>query len=412
MKHVKLWVLFLCAILLSTVLSGCWNYTDIETQFVVMGVTIDKDPETQEFIMLTEVSKAKGGADAELITRIESGEGVTLFDASRNSIMKIGAKLYWGHTMVYIISESVAREGIADVMSMLSRQTQIRSDLLIMICEDDSIDKVFEFDDPIHETTSEHLYDLMQTYEAAGKYRRTPLYVILQELASDEVSLVLPIIKIEEPESEDTGQDNQETKDSSAEGEKDSGAEDKKADTLLLVEGSAIFKADKMVGKLSEIETRSALILKNEVAKNYVLSIEADEKNPACSIEIINSDLKIKPTVAEDEKLAFKIDLDLEGDLVELQSLVDYITDEKKGELESAFETMMEKELADVIKKGQLYESDFFGFAGITHRKEPEFWKSPPYGWIDMYKDAAFDITVTVDITGSSLSQNPVKVGS
>ena len=53
------------------------DYIDVDTQMVVMGVIVDKDDD--EYVMLIEISKAKGGTEAQLITRIESARGETLF---------------------------------------------------------------------------------------------------------------------------------------------------------------------------------------------------------------------------------------------------------------------------------------------------------------------------------------------
>lgn len=123
--------------MLPVLLTGCWNYIDIDEHFVVLGVIIDK--EDDEFVMYIEVSKAKGGAEAEMITRIESARGKTLFEALRNASLKMGSKMYWGHTMTYIISEKVAKESISEALNFLSGQTQIRSDIYLLVCEDESV---------------------------------------------------------------------------------------------------------------------------------------------------------------------------------------------------------------------------------------------------------------------------------
>lgn len=402
MKRIKYIAVLLSLITLAVFICGCWNYEDVDAQFVVMGVIIDK--EEDEFVLHAEISKAKGGTEAELITRIETARGKTIFDATRNAILKIGAKLYWGHAMVYIISEKVAKEGISEALSVLSRQTEIRSDLFIFICDDKSVDKIFLFDDPIHEDVSQHLHDLLESSEASGKVRRSPLFIILQELASPEVSLMLPTITMVPPDTE------QKEENGSNNGDSGSGSEENKMKDILVADGSAIFSEDKMIEKLDTIETRSALILKKEIEKHYV-AIEEAEETPSCAIEVINSDLKIQPSVTEKDMLHFKIELEIEGDLVELLSEVDFITDEKKGELEEAFNKTLKQELTELIKKTQAAGSDICGFAGITHRNLPGFWKKIQYDWDTVYQKATFEVSVTVNITSSSLSMNPIKVG-
>ncbi len=422
MKLIKCCALLLCALLLPMSLCGCWNYIDIDTQFVALGAIVDMDEQTGEYILFTEVAKSRGGAETELVARVETSRGITIFDAIRNSIKKIGGKLYWGHTLIYIVSETVAKNGISEVMSLLSRQTQMRSDIFILIAEDDSVEKIFHFNDPIHDDISQHIHDLLESYQSSGKYRQTPLYEILNELASQEVSLMLPIIKMVDKDidqknksendasSKDEGNTEEKNKKSSKESETNN--EENDEEKILVPSGCGIFKGDKMVERLDEIQTRSALILKKELIKNYILSTEESEHIPKCSIEVINSKVQITPVYNDNKKpILIQIDLKVEGDVIELQSLVDFIEDKKKKELEKAFENRLEKQLREAIAKTQKNGSDIFGIAGIIHIKDPDLWKSISDIWQDIYKEVEFTIVVHVDITSSSLSMNPIKVG-
>jgi spore germination protein KC len=389
---------------------GCWDYIDVESEFVVMGVTIDKDKETNEFKINAEIAKSTGGQNAKLVTRVETSSGSTVFDAIRNIIKKIGAKLYWGHSMVYIISESVAREGISDVMSLLSNQTQMRSDMFIMICEDASVDKVFTFQDPIHETVSQHIHDLFESYEASGKFRRAPLFRVLQELASEDICLMLPYIKMTDEHNEiNARQENGQSSGNQGGGE--SGTNNVDPGRILVTEGSMIFKGDKGIDLFDETQTRSALILKGEETKSYSIAIPEQGNIPNCSIEDILSDLKITPSLDDESKLRIKIDIALDVDVVEIQTTEDLITDEKKGEIEAAFQTMLLGQFSDAILKAQKDGADIFGFAGATHRALSGFYKSVSSDWNNVFSHAVVDISVAVDITNSSLTIKPVKVG-
>ncbi len=408
MKSFKLYALLLCLMLIAT-FCGCWNYIDVEAEFVVMGVTVDKDYETNEYKINAEVAKSTGGQDAKQVSRVETSRGMTIFDAIRNMISKIGAKLYWGHTMVYIISESVANEGISDVISLLSNQTQMRSDMFIMICEDKSIDRVFSFQDPIHETVSQHIHDLFESYEASGKFRRCPLFRVLQELSSEEICLMLPYIKmINEPTpNNQTQNDSTNSNQNSSE----SSLSPETSNEILIVEGCAVFSGDRKIDMFDEIQTRSALLLKKEETKNYSLTIPAQGSIPACSIEDISSNLNIIPKLDDEGNLYFKIECRLDVDVVEIQTTENLISDEKKGAIENAFQLMLLDQLSDVILKAQNDGADVIGFAGVTHRGLPGFYKDISSDWSNVFSHAVVDMSVAVDITNSSLTIKPVKVG-
>jgi len=410
MKKLKSIVLFFIIFAICFSFVGCWNYKDVELQFVVMGMAIDIDPATGEYLIHAEISKAKGGTEAELITRLETARGITLYDATRNIIAKIGAKVYWGHTMVYVLSERLAKQGIADAIGVLSRQTQVRSDIFILVCESESIEKIFEFEDPIHEDISQHLHDLEEDYEASTKYRRAPLFIVLQELASNEISLTLPYIKMVKIESEESKGGEGKTKSSG--GEETKSASEEKVEEIIVADGSTVFKGDIMVGRIDGLDTQSVLILKEEAKENYILTIKESEELPSCTIEVINSDLNINPVLDKEENLGFNIELKLEGDLVELHTERDLVSEEEKGDLEDAFEAMLENQIRKTIEKTQKdYQADIFGFASVTHRKQGEYWSALPMRWEDIYEKAEIDVSVDIEIESSSLSMGSIRIG-
>lgn len=405
MKKSKVLLLVICIIFVSTNFIGCWNYIDVEQQFVVMGMAIDFDPATDEYIIYIEVSKAKGGSEAKLVTRVGSARGITLFDANRNLISKIGSKVYWGHTMVFIVSERVAERGLVNVLEILIRQTQVRSDIYIIVVDNKSIEKIFEFDDPIHDTVSQHLQDLLKFYEASGKYRKSPLFTVLKEIGSDEISLMLPYIKMQETKKSDDTSGSTE-----GEGEKDNTSKENPQE-IIVTDGSIVFNGDKMVGKLDGMETQSALILKDEINNNYSLTISNDKGLPNCSVEVVDSTIKITPTIV-DNNLNIEIKLEIEADIMELHTKVDFIQDEEKNALEIGFENMLIQQLHAVIKKTQEdFASDIFGFAGYTHRREHIFYKNNKDNWDKVYENANIDIKVDVIMQGSALTSQPIKVG-
>jgi spore germination protein KC len=48
-------------------LSGCWNYREIDKLAIVAGVAIDRDPETNRFLMTTEIIDLKSsGKEVEI----------------------------------------------------------------------------------------------------------------------------------------------------------------------------------------------------------------------------------------------------------------------------------------------------------------------------------------------------------
>src|SRR4051812_9098565 len=109
-------IIFIAFLSNITILSGCWNYREIESLAIVSGVAIDKGNTEGNYHVTFELVSFKGGGRE---TKIESkrieAEGNTLFDAGRNAIKISAKKLFWSHAGVAIISQDIARESIIEI---------------------------------------------------------------------------------------------------------------------------------------------------------------------------------------------------------------------------------------------------------------------------------------------------------
>jgi spore germination protein KC len=102
-------------------LSGCWNYREIDKLAIVAGVAIDREQETNRFLMTTEIIDLKSsGKEVEIKSQKIDTEGETIFDAVRNMIKISAKRLYWSHLKVIIISQDIAKEGVVQVIDLLT----------------------------------------------------------------------------------------------------------------------------------------------------------------------------------------------------------------------------------------------------------------------------------------------------
>src|SRR4051794_23013200 len=114
-RLLKVIPLSICIIMLT----GCWNYKEIDKLAIVAGAAIDK--EDDQFLLTAEVVKTKGEKDSKPESLKIEGRGKTIFDATRNINKVSGKRLYWSHAKVIIISQEVAREGIIPAIDLFNR---------------------------------------------------------------------------------------------------------------------------------------------------------------------------------------------------------------------------------------------------------------------------------------------------
>lgn len=382
MKKVKVIISLALVLVLVFSLSGCWNYMDINQLFVVEGFAIDKDMETGEYKLIYEVQKAKSGSDSEISVRVATASGITIYQAIRNAIHEVGSKLYWGHASVCIIGKNAAAEGITAIMDTISRATEIKPSVLICYSEVEKLEDIFNVEDEIHDSTTQHIKDLFEESTSSGKFITAPMVEIVRNITSESPAFLLPNFEIEEHGEE----------------------------KALMVKGSAVFVEDKYIGMLDEIESRSVNIFKKKVDKEYIIAL-SNSAFPQASIEVVESKIKFEPLI-ENNKPQININLDIKSRLTEIQVSETLNLDNIEHGLVSSFEELLIQQLGAVISRAQTKEKvDYLGFNEYFFASHPDFWDSMPGTWNDEFLSMDYDIKVNIEILGRGSIREPLEIG-
>lgn len=125
--------LFFAVVIVSAfVLSGCWDYLDIENRAYVYGIAVDRNPDGDGFLATVEIahpqgqpqSGSPGGQLPEPPKILKSRAGKTLGDAlyhiGDGHLSRIPL---WQEVKAIFISDDVAREGIGPVIDLFFRST-------------------------------------------------------------------------------------------------------------------------------------------------------------------------------------------------------------------------------------------------------------------------------------------------
>ena len=127
-------LIFLIIISLCILLSGCWNYRELNTIHIASGLAIDKSDESGLYDISVEVVNIKDtDMDPNIESQIIESQGEAVFDAIRNMIRISSKKLYFGHATSLIISEDMAREGILPALEWLARDQEPRLGIEVFI---------------------------------------------------------------------------------------------------------------------------------------------------------------------------------------------------------------------------------------------------------------------------------------
>lgn len=379
-------ILLIGLILINTIiLSACWNYREIDKIEILAGAAVDKDKDTNKFILTMELIEPTG-KNGGLESKIIQTKGDTIFNALREAIELNGKKIYWGHSKIMIISEEVAKHDIISLIDVVLRDAEIRGENEMFISKDNTAGEILY---KTHKVGKEIIsYDInaaLENQKSISYYPGTNFWKFTEQLLTKDSSPIVPCINLESQE----------------EG------------PIFKVVGSGAFKKGKLVGYLDHLETRSVLLTKDEMKGGFiVVESEVDGQKYKSTLEIFGSKTKVKPEY-KDNKLTMNIDIEIETGIIELDGKKDFIEEKGREILQKDAENNIKKNMKKTIDKAQTdFESDIFGFAGIIMREMPKEWKKKIQpNWEEEFKRLDTNIQVKVNIRDSALLSKPIKVG-
>lgn len=381
---IKKIVILLMLVLLTGLMGGCWDRREITEVAIVLGTGVDWTADNR--IRLTvqiarpggfAVGGEAGAGGRELPAWVVSAEGKTIEEAERYLAMKVPRDIYWGHSVILVIGEEMAKKGTGLVTNFFHRSRQPREIMWLMVAKGEAKDLL--------ETHSE----LAKTSaQAAGFLTRMETGYSVQSreyaemLASKGVQPVATRVEVKKAgESHGPGQE-----------------EKPPVHKEIKITGVAVFKEDKLIGWLDAYETRGLLWLKGEAKKGAVTVPSPGEPEKEVSIKIRRGRTKVTPQY-DGEYLWFDVNIWLEGDMIEQQSREDLAKPDKIKALESEIAGEIKRRAVIALEKAQEeYGVDMFGFGEAFHRKYKKEWRELKHRWDEEFSRADVHITVEAHV--------------
>ncbi|MBZ4646966.1 MAG: hypothetical protein JG777_2455 [Clostridia bacterium] len=384
-------VMVLLNICLSLVMTtGCWNNRDVMQISLAAAVGLDKtdDNKIELTVQLVKPSAIKkdqeGSGGKEKAVWVLSSRGDTIFEAVRNTLTTANRKIFFSHVQLMIIGEELAREGIMDVLDFFERDHETNRKVDILIAKGTTAKEILNAESGLEDIAAMHITDILKNDAAVAKIKKIMLLDLLKEIDSPGKDPTIGVIEVV-----------------------------KKEEKLLIkdmkVQGTAVFKKDKLMGWLNPIETRGLLFVEDKVKSGIINIPNPLDKNKKVAIEMIRSRGKTNVQLKED-KLVLSIEVEEEGNIGEQQGNEDLTTPEMVKKLEEEIEEAIEKEIRDVVELAQKkYKCDIFGFGEIVHKKHLNYWKQVKDNWNEEFSHIPVEIKVTSRIRRSGLIKNPTK---
>lgn len=387
--------------------SGCWSRTEVEELAIVTAIGIDdiiyKGEEKLRFSMLIvkpdEMGDSAGGRGQGAPAWFGFAQGDTLFEAVENFSTTSSKKLFGGHVSSIILGESIARKGVSDVIDFVQRHKAHRLRNWVLVAEG-SAQEALGIHPELRTLPSEELEGLLGlNANMTSKSYAVDLKSFLVDLAVPGKEAVLPVLEIREVgrEIEHPG------------GE---AAGDKSKHKNVSLKGLAVFKGDKMVGKLRDIETRGFLWVIGKAKGGILIASDPHQEEPHVAINMTRASSKIMPEVV-DGKLIITVKIKAEGNLGEYGKAHGTTKPEDIERIEKSYAAVIKNEAERAITKCQkVYNSDIFGFGAIVHRKQLKYWKEYKLeeNWSEMFSDVPIRVEVEAKIRRTGMIGDSLKI--
>jgi spore germination protein KC len=366
------------------ILTGCWNYREIEKLTIVAGVAIDKG-KNHKYQITVETIEISGGQDIKPVSKQISIEGETIFDAVRNEISLSGKKLYWSHTKVVILSQEIAKEGILRVVDWFNRDSETRADVLLLVSKEKKARDIFKGRGMTDQIKSFELAEMLKSEKSLSKAPITELWKFANDLESSGIVATLPSVHLQKNGSHYSPQ----------------------------INGTAIFSRDKLIGFIDSAETNNMLFALDEI-KGGLLNINGinGKYRTPISLEIFKSKTKKEPII-QNGKIEYNINIDTSVSLDEMGASVDLLEPGKLKQLEIHAGNVLKTRVERCIKHIQSsYGVDVFGFGKQLQKEKPEIWKQLASRWEKgKFNELKVNVSTKVHIKGSGMLSKPIEIG-
>lgn len=378
-------------------LAGCWDRIELNDVSIVTGLAVDKGENTKyrltlEVVNASQFSKNQmGGEAAPALTY--SLEGDTISELLHKVNIGITRRLIFSHTRVLYISEKIAKEGILEFIDYLDRSGQFRNDFNIMVTKGEKAEAFVKVTYPIQKVPSLKIHKQTQSFteEWGGDpgVRLTDFISALTSKGRNPVSATLVIAG--DPKKGETSENNMKLS----------------VDTLVELDGMAVFRADRLIGYLSVDETRNYYW--TQKLKTTSMSVPcSDEENKFedekfIAVTVTETNTKLKVDYANG-KPVLKVKINGETRIEATQCMNDLTKIDTYNDFEKKINRYVANHIRETIKKVQTeFGVDIFGFGDAFNRQHHKEYQKVEDKWDEVFAQADVEVDVNLHLRRSGV---------
>lgn len=342
---------YLIILLVPLLLTGCYNYQELNELAITTGLSIDYNSETDKFKVIAQVINPVKEQDAKSSNETSfinyESEGKSLREAIRTIVLDSPKRLYGSQLQILILSENVLDEKLPDIIDFFVREPELRPEFKIIIAQNDKALEGITIQTLLDDLSSSNILSSLETQkERIGITTVVSLNELTNMYLNPYLEIVLPSMTVQGSIEEGISKDNLSTT---------------KDETTIKISTTGVFKDNKFLGYLTEEESKTLNLIRGDI-KNTIINMNIEDgfivfepNNIEAKTEAIPKDNTVKITIkglAKVKEITGLLDLNNTKEVKKLQDNFNKLTEDM---ITNTFNSIREKYNTDVFKFRDLY---------------------------------------------------------
>lgn len=365
--------------------SGCGNMANVEQTAVSSGLGVDLDSKGDIwfFAQFNRPINVQNIGTNDAQSDVFSGKGQTPSQAARDITLVMPRLPLWSHADIFILGENLARTDLYYIADFLARNRNIRSNAIMILAHNATPYDIFNGECPLALCSARGIMNILSTQEEQyGIYVTVTAVEFLSKLLAPGIDPVIPQVTTMKKEGKQ----------------------------IITLDGMAVFRQNRLVGSLNELESRGYRWLNPTRNKGGLMVL--DDPAPGLdfiTLEVSNFNSRTRPRL-EGDKVIMEIEVNALVNIYDLGGVVDVQRTEKEVPLENLAAEEIERQIRACISKAQLLDADILGWGQTLHHYQLEEWKPLEPIWYEIFPEVTAQIVVKVDLGGQGQLLRPLPV--
>lgn len=353
-------------ILLLPLLSGCYNYRELNELGITTAVSIDyKD---NNFILISEVINPIKQQDVSASNNSPfvnfTSVAPSIQEAFRNTVLESPRQLYLSQLEIILVSEEIINNHLEEFLEFFSREPETRTEIKVIIAKTDESTKGITIQSLLTNFSSSNILESLEVQnKLLGLTQEVTINELLNMYLDPNLEIVLPSMILYG--SSDIGDEKENITTSIPK-------------TLVKVGTTSVIKDGKILGYLSEEESKTVNLINGNLTKTIL-------KIPYEDDYVVFEPNRIKTKQKLDIK-DNKITIEISG----FSKIKEFHTNKNIKNMKTVekLNKYFNKEIENMIKDNfnqirEKYNTDMFGFQELYYRTDHKYFKKYCSNWYE-----------------------------